>query len=253
MATYRALLLAINNYPPRKYCNLQGCLNDQNDMEAKLLKLHSDFIITKLSDSGVTISNVKKALTKIIIDSQPGDILIIHYSGHGTRAPHIENGQYVDGQYDEALFLYDGCLIHTDIREILSQLKDNVKCLVLLDACFSGSATRISINGKTVFPGRFIVHELHESLHIRRSEMFKYSDMKWMAIGGCGDDQTSDDALIEGKHNGAFTYYALKTLKSNYTIEKWYREIRKYLPSKEYTQHPKIEGNADLFHVKIFE
>ena len=251
MATHRALLLAINHYK-LKINELDGCLNDQSDLEAALLKIHSDYLITKLSDSGVTVNNVKEALAKVINDSQPNDTLLIHYSGHGTRIPCRNDGIVEENQYDEALFLYDDCLIHNDIHNILLQLKDNVKCLVLLDACFSGSATR-SIDDIINKMGRFILNEKHESLHVRRSEMFKYPDMKWMTIAGCGDDQTSADACINNRYNGAFTYFALKTLNSKYNIEKWYSEIRKYLPSSEYSQHPKIEGNPKLFKVKFFE
>lgn len=130
-----ALLIAINDYKGSEN-DLNGCLNDQSDME----KLLSSYQIFKMSDSECTVVAVKNKIIDIIHTLKPGDNFIIHYSGHGTQIPD-KNGDEIDG-YDEGLYLYDGVFVDDDLGYILTNLIEGVNCLVLLDSCFSGTATR---------------------------------------------------------------------------------------------------------------
>ena len=131
-----ALLIAINDYKGTEN-DLKGCLNDQEDMEDLLF---GKYQIVKMKNEECTVSNVKNKIEEIAQSLNSGDRFIIHYSGHGTQVIDA-NGDEKDG-YDEALYLYDGVLIDDDINKILSQIQDGVTCLVLLDSCFSGTATR---------------------------------------------------------------------------------------------------------------
>ena len=50
---------------------------------------------------------------------------------------------------------------------------------------------------------------------------------------------------FKGRPNGAFTYYALRTIQSlpaGATYTDWYAAIRQYLPSASYPQTPQIFG-----------
>ena len=64
------------------------------------------------------------------------------------------------------------------------------------------------------------------------------------------------DTRIKGRANGAFTYYALKalkTLKVGATYADWQAAINPaYLPSASYPQSPQIVGSADARKRKIF-
>ena len=66
-----------------------------------------------------------------------------------------------------------------------------------------------------------------------------------MLLAGCkeGPNNYSYDATINGRPNGAFTYYALKTLqtlKPAATYADWHKAIVKYLPSSSYPQSPQL-------------
>lgn len=86
----RALLVGCN-YPGTK-CELHGCANDVRRMKALLLErfgFHEDDILVMLdSDPSLpqpTGKNIRRSLAKLIENTQPGDCLVFHYSGHGTQ------------------------------------------------------------------------------------------------------------------------------------------------------------------------
>ena len=74
-----ALLIAINDYKGTEN-DLNGCLNDQSDIE-KLLS--SKYQIVKMKDSECTVVTVKNKIIDITHTLKSGDNFIIHYSGHG--------------------------------------------------------------------------------------------------------------------------------------------------------------------------
>jgi hypothetical protein len=69
-----------------------------------------------------------------------------------------------------------------------------------------------------------------------------------LLLSGCkeGPNNFSYDAKINGRPNGAFSYYALKALKTlrpDATYIDWHKAIVKYLPSASYPQSPQIVGS----------
>lgn len=61
-----------------------------------------------------------------------------------------------------------------------------------------------------------------------------------LLLAGCMDTQYSWDTSFRGRPNGAFTYYALKTLRENKPINyvAWFNAIRAYLPTTHLPQDP---------------
>ncbi|MDW8319656.1 MAG: caspase family protein, partial [Anaerolineae bacterium] len=59
---------------------------------------------------------------------------------------------------------------------------------------------------------------------------------------------------FNGRPNGAFTYYALKTLRERKpaTYEAWLRAIREYLPSSRLPQTPQLFGSGTMRRLKVF-
>ena len=77
-----------------------------------------------------------------------------------------------------------------------------------------------------------------------------------LLLAGCKDTEYSWDTSFQKRPNGAFTYYALKTLKNLPTgasYEKWFAAIRDYLPSTRLPQAPQILGSRGARKFKIFE
>jgi hypothetical protein len=78
-----------------------------------------------------------------------------------------------------------------------------------------------------------------------------------LLLSGCkeGPNNFSYDAKINGRPNGAFTYYALKalkTLKPEATYIDWHKAIVKYLPSASYPQSPQIVGSDAARNGQVF-
>ncbi|KAF7554808.1 hypothetical protein G7Z17_g2648 [Cylindrodendrum hubeiense] len=95
--THRALLIGIDYYAWDEIKNLNGCVNDVIAIEAYLQSRKPGCIITKLTarckarkrveadDSSLpTYQNIVQKLKELSNDCQSGDLVYIHYSGHGV-------------------------------------------------------------------------------------------------------------------------------------------------------------------------
>jgi hypothetical protein len=76
-----------------------------------------------------------------------------------------------------------------------------------------------------------------------------------LLLVGCLDHEYSWDTRFHGRPNGAFTSYALKTLREvkPATYQKWFDAIRTYLPSTRLPQSPRIFGTRTLRRFKLFK
>lgn len=222
------LTVAINDYQGTN-SDLRGCLNDQIDV----LNLFKGYTPAVLRDTEATVKNVKKKLQTILNFAQQGDKVVFHYSGHGTQV--IDHSGDEQDKYDEALYLYDGILIDEELGEILDSTRDGVDILLLMDCCFSGTISRSDEK-----KGKFL-HPLNTAFMQKKKTKFKAEQMPWIIISGSKEDQTSQDAYINKRWNGAFTYYLCKSAKHGQSIREWFRQLNKtYIHNY---QTPTLEGS----------
>jgi len=259
--TKRALCIGINDYPSVEN-DLAGCCQDATDW-GNFLKT-KDFIVKTLLDKQATgeviVSNLKHLVTSAI----PGDVIVIQYSGHGTQVPDT-SGDEAD-KMDEAWVPYDiwekGPVLDDTIWKILRMKQPAVKIIFISDSCHSGSVVRV-----------FSAPHSGKKKFIHYTKCMKPSTLEWfvsaftgggdrsksfvveesekvpwpcLLLAGCQDNEYSYDANFNGKANGAFTYWALKSLEKlpvTATYLDWYRAIRKVLPSGQYPQCPNIMGS----------
>lgn len=95
----RAVLIGIN-YTGQQG-QLSGCHNDVKNIKKFLEKVHdfkeSEMLI--LMDDGKhhapTRRNIEDAFQRITQYSQAGDVVFVHYSGHGSRMPDLDGGTLV--------------------------------------------------------------------------------------------------------------------------------------------------------------
>jgi len=234
-----ALLFGINDYRGGDN-DLNGCLNDLDLIKTKLV----GFQIREFRDAFVTRACFINQLAMAIDNAIAGDTIYVHYSGHGTFVPD-KSGDEIDG-YDEALYLYDGVLIDDDTHEVLARIKDGVNVIIALDSCYSGDGTRDMVKS------RFKPYKDSLTTYKRLKKAVS-TDMKHIVFSGCGEQQTSADAYINGQYNGAFTYFFANTFRENYTYKQWYDQLRAYLPSKQFDQIPTLEGNEALMNKVVFK
>jgi hypothetical protein len=105
----RAILIGIN-YIGQKG-QLSGCHNDAMNIKKYLINVHgfkeSEMLILMDDNKhhAPTRRNIEDAFQRITQYSQAGDVVFVHYSGHGSRIPDLD-GDESDG-YDETLVPVD--------------------------------------------------------------------------------------------------------------------------------------------------
>lgn len=186
MANKRALLIGISHYPqttksnPCTWTNIHGC-NDVRLLRGTLQK--QGFRITTLTNAQATASHIRRALKRLCQQATKGDMVVIHFSGHGQPFEDL-SGDEADG-WDEAIVPYDAkkcysrtytgrChIIDDELERYINSLRTTVGprgfVYVVLDACHMGGASRdesetdsaacargtnvgVSPNGRTYIP-----------------------------------------------------------------------------------------------------
>jgi hypothetical protein len=261
--TTKALCIGINDYPGTSN-DLSGCVNDARDWSSELTG--RGFSVRLMLDKEATRAAMVEAISSLITTAVKGDTLFITYSGHGTWVPD-SSGDEPDGR-DEALCPYDlataGALLDDDIHALFAQRPAGVRIVLISDSCHSGSVTRGQ--EEDIDPGmpriRFMPPEAwmprdqlppaRLSSTIPRAGFTRAGGD--LLLAGCQDTEYSWDTSFRGRPNGAFTYYALKTLHEtkpkNY--EAWFNAIRTYLPSTRLPQSPQIFGTRTARRFKVF-
>jgi len=82
-----------------------------------------------------TGENIRKELSAMCANAQPGDYIFMHFSGHGTQVPSAEED---DGK-NEAICPTDmNLIVDDDLRDIANTCKKGVNFTLLTDCCHSG-------------------------------------------------------------------------------------------------------------------
>ncbi|KAM1917168.1 hypothetical protein ACFX13_036803 [Malus domestica] len=139
----KAVLIGCN-YAGTK-AELKGCINDVKRMYSCLVDRYgfSEDDIQVLIDTDdsytqPTGKNIRRAITNLIRSADSGDVLFVHYSGHGTRLP-AETGDDDDTGYDECIVPTDMNLItDDDFRGFVDQLPAGCRLTIVSDSCHSG-------------------------------------------------------------------------------------------------------------------
>lgn len=241
--TNLALLVGINKYEGGN--NLLGCCNDVDNIYSLLVdtfKTYKPSDIVVLKDEQATrrniLMNLREMRDKCLTDNTPRSCFFSD-SGHGSQVADF-NGDEADGK-DEIICPHDmnwskGIYITDDeLSDIFSGFPQGIWLEVVLDCCHSGTATRSS--DKTL-PSPYAGLKLPVK-RMRSSVRHVKNHVLW---SGCGDDQTSADAYLGGKFNGAFTYYWTKAIRRDpkRSRAEILSETRKNLKASSYTQVPRL-------------
>jgi metacaspase-1 len=270
-----ALLVGINNYCTIN--NLQGCVNDVTNVRSilKTFFAFSNNDIRVLTNERATRKNILERLEKMVTGSQAGDILIFHFSGHGSQIRDRENDELND-HMDELICPYDmnwddGFITDDMLKVILDQLPEKVKMEIILDSCHSGTGTReigpgsFEGFGESFFASRYAPPPIDIECRIQGDEelmkpprSFRTDQeivLNHVLWAGCKDNQTSADADIEGRYNGAFSYYFCKHIresKGRITRKELHSRVKDSLVYNRFSQIPQLECKKGLKEGNIF-
>lgn len=188
----KALVVGLNYEGTR--AALKGCINDAKNLKKLLIKKYEYKNVEILTDKELSRKkNVLESFTQFL--EQPSDIMVFHYSGHGTQKVDLD-GDEPDGK-DEALYTKYGVLMDDDtINSVIKKVPEKVKLVVFIDACHSGSVLDL--------PWQLKDNDTVE----RVSGKEVAADV--ICITGCRDDQVSMDIQA-----GLFSYGALSNALSD--------------------------------------
>ncbi|XP_028772742.1 metacaspase-9-like [Neltuma alba] len=142
----RLAVLVGCNYPNTTN-ELRGCINDVLAMRDTLIKrfgfdpsnieLLTDDVDAPSGSTMPTGANIKQALSRMVDQAQPGDVLYFHYSGHGTRIPSMKPA--FPFRHEEAIIPCDFNLItDLDLRQFVNRVPKGASLTILSDSCHSG-------------------------------------------------------------------------------------------------------------------
>jgi hypothetical protein len=126
--------------------------------------------------------------------------------------------------------------------------------LMMADSCFSETFTKMFGCAAPVCKSRF--YDLgFTKKKVTKRLMGAKENMNYIAMSGCMEHQTCADYYCEtsSQYEGAFTHYAVATLKSGITYREWFEAIKKGLKDGGFEQIPTIEGPEYLINRKVFE
>ncbi len=190
MAKGYALHIGINKYGSPIFKDLRNPCNDANSMR-QITKSQQRFDkVSILTDSQVTLGNIVCGLLYYSQITQPGDIFVFTYAGHGTHTSPFRDYQYSQNQFnqryllsngdenrnqyefnhikkrwyrmsdiDAAIVIPDKTLLSDDILTLLLKcFKPGVRIVTIFDAC--ESATMVDLNPKPLTDmGMFNLHQ----------------------------------------------------------------------------------------------
>jgi hypothetical protein len=265
-----AVLIGINKYKIPG-ADLRGCVNDVINIKDVLTKLYGfkPADISSLTDFAATKKAMQDAIAKAVRGAKKGDVVLIHFSGHGANVPD-DNGDEADNR-DEIL-----CPTNLDwkdplrddwLRKTFDSVKDGVNLTVIMDCCHSGSNTRAIVAPDAPIMSRYLPNpwdmmaeesgralrgKVRVGMHgasraARQKKDVVKVDIEEVLITGCRDTQTSADARIGGSFNGALTYSMAETIraaKGKLSYADLHKGTLAKLKAGGFEQVPQLEGRG---------
>ena len=258
---------------------MRGCVNDVEDLQAALVGTcgFKKADITVLTDAAASKKAMQAGIKALLKASKKGDVALVHYSGHGSNVPD-DNGDESDGR-DEILcpanLDWDDPLRDDWLRTTFDSMRDGVALTVVMDCCHSGTNTRAIVPPDAPVKERYlpspaalwatetgrglrraVTTELRRSSPgARKRSDIVHADLPEVLITGCRDTQTSADAFINGRYNGALTFAlveALSSSKGQLTYRDLHAKVSRTLQQRKFDQVPQLEGRKTRFDQPLF-
>lgn len=263
-----ALLIGANAYPTAP---LYGCVTD-TELQYQLLVHRFGFnpkdilIVNDNTAIKPTREGILQSFEEHLIkQAKPGDVVVFHYSGHGSRVKDLDTADGLNSTFvpiDRAVKQVGDQLEVSDIMGrtlflLMSAIKtDNFTAV--LDSCHSGGGKRGNSRVRAIRSGGGVAIPSQMELEYQKqwlgklnlsSEDFKLRRLaiaKGTVIASANRSQFAIDASFPGFKAGVFTYYMTKYL--------WQQTGDTYLTSaiadislrttRDHDQDPEVECKA---------
>jgi len=235
----KALLIGINYNGTSSQLN--GCINDINDVGTLLTTKYAfkpDSII-KITDETTlkpTRDVILKSFAQFLASGVEGDILFFSYSGHGSYTLDRNNDE--NNGNDEMIITSDlKGIVDDELKAIIqSNLKKNVTLFALFDSCFSGTVLDLKY--------QYLDSLANDANTINNNETETIGNV--IMISGCSDLQTSADAFVDKKYQGAMTWSFISAISESTTLS-WKDlliKMRDRLKQSNFTQLPQLSSGC---------
>jgi hypothetical protein len=262
----KALLVGLNRYPDPEN-TLKGCINDVRQVSDLLYSrfgFPADGSTRLLTDARATTAAIVDRLHWLLDGARAGDVLVFHYSGHGSQVPDRHGDEFDDG-LDEIICPYDlnwdDPFTDDDLYAIVKDLPAGVNLTVVLDCCHSGTGLREAASPASRARGRWVsappalARRRRADAAVRRFGS-RAAQHGAILIAGCRSNQVSADAYIDGDYHGALTYFLCKTIEASeggVTYRDLIDRVRRALRDQRFEQVPQLEGPAALLRGQVLE
>ena len=269
-AKKRALIIAVGDYPSKSGWGVISSVNDVSLIKQSLLAqkfLEEDIVV--LINEKATKKGIVTALEVLRSKTEAGDIIVIHYSGHGQQI-FDDNEDEADAK-DESLVPYDAFARYNNnykgdnhlrddelgniIAAFRNRLGKNGQLLFLLDSCHSGSATRggKSRGGMGTFaPDGWTENSMakgEKGSAMLETVRLQSDAAPFVIISGA----SADELNYEYENYGSLSYSfskAMNELGSDFTYRQLFSAIASNMNVISPKQTPTIEGDVDY---KLFK
>lgn len=275
--TRRALVIGIGQQEDKAW----GKINGDKDVAyvAEMLKgaMYKEENITRLVNRQATKVGIVGAFKRMVASCRQGDMVYIHYSGHGQQMTDVHNDER-DG-LDECWIPYDACrkasatyhgekhLTDDELNVYLNAIRNKIgakgKLLVVIDACHSGDGTRGEddeiVRGveDTLVVDNQNARGLYETFEAIKSFFMgdngkenvintkaKPRAERWITISACRSDQVNVE--MKSPAVGKLTYALWEELKNSDKVnnDEFMRRIRKFVNrnTSSRPQQPEMTG-----------
>jgi hypothetical protein len=251
----QAIISGINNYKHDPGAQLRGCIEDAQQMNLLALN-YLDFepsSISLLLDSQATAERIKGHVFTAVQQSKPGDHILWTHSSHGTNEPDTTQA---DGM-QELLCCYDtkeengwwnmySVIPARFIGEVIKELHPEAHMDIILDCCYAPEGSQLKAMGLSYDKARFLPNSTRimvgsqtDTIPIPKPTKLPPNVCLWSA---CESSQTSADAYIDGKWQGAFSAAFRKFFKVGRSRSDIIYYARKWLGDNRYEQVPHLYG-----------
>ena len=252
----RALLIGIASYPTYKIDKL-GWNDIHGDNDVKLLRAtlkKQGFSVNSVVNKHATAKGIRKALSNMVSNTKQGDIVYVHFSGHGQPYEDL-NGDEEDG-WDEAIIPYDAGaryvanvyegnnhIVDDELNGYINQIRKRAGVkgfvYVVIDACHAGGSSRgdeydedeeLFTRGTSV---GFSEANKRYAPRIDKRPVIRVPQKEGVAgtcyIEACRSYQSNCEIKVRNQYYGPLSYYINEALKKNNLTSKtrWVDDVRK--------------------------
>ncbi len=276
-ASRRALLIGIDRYPKfPAAAQLAGCVNDVQAVADLLVRRFSfpAANVERLLDGAATQKGIRAALSGLAERAGAGDVVVVHYSGHGSR---MADPTAPDG-WDETIVPCDSGRAPHPNRDICDQelhrwlLRLTERCAqltLIFDSCHSGHVLRDPFGSR----GRWVEADPRPAAEPasaqgatadgsprrgwRDAELGGDDGLpplggKYVLVAGCRSDETSFEvpAAAAGEvQHGALSYFLCQELAkagAATSFRDLFEVVAPQVTARYPSQHPQLEGARDV-------